>query len=122
MLFKDTGRKFDLRIYVVVTDMQNNIEAAIYAEGLVRCCCVPYEAPSTENARIPHIHLTNSKINPSSTEVQQQQEIYKGLLSEWLGGLGEKVEETENVAPSSNSAEKKGSAGRQSEKRERIDH
>ena len=105
MLYKDTGRKFDLRIYVVVTDMQNNLEAAIYKEGLVRCCSVPYEAPSTKNARIPHIHLTNSKINPSSTE--EKHEIYKGLLSEWLGGLGENVEETENVAPSSNSAEKR---------------
>ena len=109
MLFGGTGRKFDLRIYVVVTDMQGTLEAAVYTEGLVRCCCLPYETPSAKNARTPHIHLTNSKINPSASEGTAEDspaEVYKGLLSEWLSGLGAtRANGSENVAPSANVSE-----------------
>ena len=65
-LFDNTKRKFDLRIYVVVFDMEP-LTAYIYNEGLVRCCSKDYQAPNVENCKIPHIHLTNSKINPSNS-------------------------------------------------------
>ena len=66
-LFDNTKRKFDLRIYVVVFDMEP-LTAYIYNEGLVRCCSKDYQAPNVENCKIPHIHLTNSKINPSNSK------------------------------------------------------
>ena len=65
-LFNDTNKKFDLRIYVVVFGMEP-LKAYIYNEGLVRCCSKEYEMPNVENCKIPHIHLTNSKINPSTS-------------------------------------------------------
>jgi hypothetical protein len=65
-LFNDTNKKFDLRIYVVVFDMEP-LKAYVYNEGLVRCCSKEYEMPNLENCKIPHIHLTNSKINPSTS-------------------------------------------------------
>ena len=95
MLFGASRRKFDIRLYVVVTDT-TPLRAFLYKEGLVRCCCMDYEQPSPANAHLLHVHLTNSKINPSTTGAVakgHKQTLNKRLLSDWLYTL----EDTENV-------------------------
>ena len=106
-LFLQTKRKFDIRIYVVVFDLEP-LTACIYNEGLVRICSIQYEQPNDANRKIPHIHLTNSKINPSTDstkfacedsklptlnkENQGEKQKNKFLLSEWLSCCDIEVE------------------------------
>ena len=63
LLFRETGRKFDLRIYVIVKRLSPSLEAKIFTEGLVRVATTPYEPPNSQNCSISTMHLTNSHIN-----------------------------------------------------------
>ena len=52
-------RKFDLRIYVLVTSVYPTLRVFIYRQGLVRFATVPYEAPSDANVGQRRMFLTN---------------------------------------------------------------
>ena len=61
---KIDGRKFDLRLYVVVYSIgPGNPVAFLYNEGMVRICAERYEAPTRSNIWCSHVHLTNYSLN-----------------------------------------------------------
>ena len=60
------GLKFDLRLYVLVTAVQPRIKAYLYREGLARFAVDEYVAPSRDNLRNVHMHLTNYSLNKKS--------------------------------------------------------
>ena len=56
------GLKFDLRLYVLVTST-NPVRGYLYHEGLARFAVDAYVAPSKDNMRNVHMHLTNYSLN-----------------------------------------------------------
>ena len=65
------GHKFDLRLYVLVTQFQPKLEAFIYKEGFARMSTVPYTLnPSDIGNRF--IHLTNTSIQKHSKDVDSK--------------------------------------------------
>ena len=63
LLFRDTGCKFDLRIYVIIKRLSPTLEALVFSEGLVRVATTPYTPPNASNCQIATMHLTNSHVN-----------------------------------------------------------
>eukprot|EP00758_Cryptobia_borreli_P015652 Tbor_TRINITY_DN6043_c2_g3::TRINITY_DN6043_c2_g3_i1::g.11019::m.11019/K16582/TTLL6_13; tubulin polyglutamylase TTLL6/13 len=59
-------RKFDLRVYVLVTSMFPIPSIFIYEDGLVRICTKRYERPTESNTRDACAHLTNYAVNKKS--------------------------------------------------------
>jgi hypothetical protein len=57
------GRKFDLRIYVLVTSVYPTLRVFVYRQGLVRFATVKYEAPSEGNIAQRRMFLTNYAVN-----------------------------------------------------------
>ena len=66
------GRKFDLRLYVIVTSVFPYFRAFIHKRGLVRLCSVEYVQPKGSNLEKVEMHLTNFAVNRNSNvEVKQ---------------------------------------------------
>jgi hypothetical protein len=61
------GKKFDLRVYALVTSIRH-LSIFIYDEGLVRMCAEQYEKPSEENLGNICKHLTNYAVNKHSDQ------------------------------------------------------
>lgn len=59
------GRKFDLRLYVLVRSV-DPLEVLIHTEGLARFCTEDYEAPTDDNLNKAYSHLTNYSLNKRS--------------------------------------------------------
>jgi tubulin polyglutamylase TTLL11 len=63
------GLKFDLRLYVLVADIQDDDDGPrpmrlfLCREGLARFAVDPYESPSSDNVSNVHMHLTNYSLN-----------------------------------------------------------
>ncbi len=57
------GRKFDLRIYVLVTSVYPTLRLFIYRQGLVRFATEQYEAPNEGNVAKRRMFLTNYAVN-----------------------------------------------------------
>jgi tubulin polyglutamylase TTLL6/13 len=60
-----SGRKFDLRIYVLVTAC-DPIRAYIFKEGMVRFCTQDYIQPHSSNLDESYVHLTNFSLNKNN--------------------------------------------------------
>lgn len=56
------NRKFDLRIYVLVTSC-DPLRVYIFKEGMVRFCTSEYHAPKSSNLGEAYSHLTNFSLN-----------------------------------------------------------
>ena len=56
------GRKFDIRLYVLVTAV-SPLQVSIYHDGLVRLCGAAFSAPTRRNLRRSQVHLTNWSLN-----------------------------------------------------------
>ena len=56
------GRKFDLRLYVLVTSV-SPLRVFLFDDGLVRLCAAPYRQPTASNLGSAQVHLTNVAIN-----------------------------------------------------------
>jgi tubulin polyglutamylase TTLL6/13 len=61
------NRKFDLRIYVLVTSV-DPLRVYIFKEGMVRFCTKDYHAPCSANLRESYLHLTNFSLNKNNPE------------------------------------------------------
>ncbi|XP_035685188.1 tubulin polyglutamylase TTLL11-like [Branchiostoma floridae] len=59
------GYKFDLRIYVLLGNIEP-LELYIGREGMARFCTVPYQSPSRMNLHESYMHLTNYSLNKYS--------------------------------------------------------
>jgi tubulin polyglutamylase TTLL6/13 len=71
------GRKFDLRIYVLMTSC-DPLRAYIFKEGMVRFCTQDYVAPNSANLDESYTHLTNfslNKNNPSFDFAQNKKSL-----------------------------------------------
>ena len=55
-------KKFDLRLYVLITSLDPFI-VYLNDEGLGRFCTEEYQKPTNQNLRNPYIHLTNYSLN-----------------------------------------------------------
>ena len=62
LLYRDTGCKFDLRVYVIIKSL-SPLDVYVFDEALVRVASTPYEAPTEMNCATATMHLTNSHIN-----------------------------------------------------------
>lgn len=56
------GKKFDLRVYVLLTSIRDP-SIFIFEDGLVRICADPYDPPNESNIRNTCKHLTNYAVN-----------------------------------------------------------
>lgn len=90
------GKKFDLRVYVLLTSIREP-SIFIFNDGLVRVCTESYEAPNDENVKNSCKHLTNYALNKHSTEYVFNTDVAHGdvgnkrnfrFLNRWLEGMG----------------------------------
>ena len=58
--------KFDLRIYVVLINL-DPLKIYLHGEGLARFCTVPYQVPTGKNLHEHYMHLTNYSLNKNSS-------------------------------------------------------
>ncbi|KAI9995987.1 hypothetical protein PInf_013165 [Phytophthora infestans] len=62
-------KKFDLRIYVLVTSC-SPLRVYIFKDGLVRICTADYVVPNAENLEHRFMHLTNYAVNKHSNNFE----------------------------------------------------
>lgn len=66
------GYKFDLRMYVCITDVRcrgvHYPRVYLHHEGLTRFCTTPYQSPTRENMKDDTVHLSNYSVNKWSSE------------------------------------------------------
>ena len=67
------GKKFDLRIYVLITSC-SPLRVYLFNDGLVRLCTADYVAPSSANLEQRFMHLTNYAINKHSEDFVPEDE------------------------------------------------
>ena len=60
------GKKFDLRVYVLIKGYGPHVEAHVCEEGMARFCTQDYKIPSKDNMRNLYMHLTNYSLNKNS--------------------------------------------------------
>ncbi|CEG42174.1 tubulin polyglutamylase [Plasmopara halstedii] len=63
------GKKFDLRIYVLVTSC-SPLRVYIFNDGLVRMCTADYVTPNADNLEQRFMHLTNYAVNKHSSNFE----------------------------------------------------
>ena len=66
------GFKFDLRIYVLVTQVEP-LCVYVYDEGLARFATEPWQVPRVSNMRDKTVHLTNYSVNRKSAKFRVAQ-------------------------------------------------
>ena len=64
------GKKFDLRIYVLVTSC-SPLRVYLFQDGLVRMCAEEYELPTPANMEDRCMHLTNYAVNKHSDRYER---------------------------------------------------
>ncbi|XP_067660709.1 tubulin polyglutamylase TTLL11-like [Haliotis asinina] len=69
--------KFDLRVYVTVTNVEP-LEFYICKEGLARFSTIPYENPTNKNLQEVFMHLTNYSLNKRSSTFNQSEKDEEG--------------------------------------------
>jgi len=73
------GKKFDLRIYVMITQIGSYPEkqtiAFIAKEGLVRLCTEDYSMPDSSNMHKLLSHLTNFSLNKLSKKFVNSEDL-----------------------------------------------
>jgi len=72
------GKKFDLRIYVLIRQFLPKLEIYLCEEGLVRLCSEKYTKPSDKNLKNLYSHLTNYSLNKHSENFDHNDDVDKG--------------------------------------------
>ena len=67
------GKKFDLRLYVLISNVKPMI-AFLNEEGLARFCTEEYIPPTTDNLKNVYMHLTNYSLNKLSPNYKYNEE------------------------------------------------
>lgn len=63
------GKKFDMRVYVVIAGInEDEMHAFVADEGIVRFCTEQYQRPTRENMKHAYMHLTNCSLNKHSED------------------------------------------------------
>eukprot|EP00347_Sterkiella_histriomuscorum_P001153 403373125 len=75
------GKKFDLRIYVLVTQVEPNLNCFIYGDGLARFATEEYNSAPINNSNL-FMHLTNYAINKNSEKFEGNEADFKKRLIE----------------------------------------
>ena len=75
------GKKFDFRIYVLVTQVVPEMQVFIYKDGLARFATENYVNNYEENL---FMHLTNYAINKESEKFEGNEDEFKKTMSETL--------------------------------------
>ncbi|KAH8044405.1 hypothetical protein JL721_12849 [Aureococcus anophagefferens] len=65
-LLDGAGRKFDLRLYVLLMEAGGDRRAYLCRDGLVRSCARPYAPPDASNRDERTIHLCNTAVNSNA--------------------------------------------------------
>ncbi|ORC88576.1 putative tubulin-tyrsoine ligase-like protein [Trypanosoma theileri] len=95
------GRKFDLRVYVLLTSIRAP-SIFLFNDGLVRLCAEIYEKPTDSNVRNACKHLTNYAVNKQSPEYVFNDDAENGgignkrnfkFFNEWLESSGQDPDE-----------------------------
>lgn len=63
------GKKFDLRIYVLVTSC-TPLRVYLFKDGLVRMCTADYVTPNADNLEQRFMHLTNYAVNKHASNFE----------------------------------------------------
>ncbi|CBH17655.1 tubulin-tyrsoine ligase-like protein, putative [Trypanosoma brucei gambiense DAL972] len=95
------GRKFDLRVYVLLTSIRAP-SIFLFNDGLVRQCAELYERPTDANVKNTCKHLTNYAVNkhnpeyvfnddPANCNVGNKRNFK--FFNEWLESCGKSVEQ-----------------------------
>ncbi|KAK1933356.1 tubulin-tyrosine ligase family protein [Babesia divergens] len=69
------ARKFDLRMYVLITNVGGGVAAFLSTLGIARICTHPYQRPNHKNCNDPFMHLTNYSINRQHKRFQRSADI-----------------------------------------------
>ncbi|XP_070532209.1 tubulin polyglutamylase TTLL11-like [Ptychodera flava] len=80
-------KKFDLRVYVVLTSL-DPLKFYLCKEGMARFCTEAYQAPSNRNLHQVFMHLTNYTLNKKSDNFIHTDNVAKGskrtMTSMWV--------------------------------------
>ncbi|OQR92447.1 tubulin polyglutamylase [Achlya hypogyna] len=68
-----SGKKFDLRIYVLISSIAP-LRVYLFQDGLVRMCTADYTAPNADNMELKFMHLTNYAINKRSNNFEKNKD------------------------------------------------
>ncbi|KPA76950.1 tubulin-tyrsoine ligase-like protein [Leptomonas pyrrhocoris] len=95
------GKKFDLRVYVLLTSIRHP-SIFLFNDGLVRICTEQYETPTEENVKNACKHLTNYAVNKKSTDYVFNTDVEHmdvgnkrnfAFLNRWLEESGHSADE-----------------------------
>ncbi|CDW80207.1 tubulin-tyrosine ligase family protein [Stylonychia lemnae] len=75
------NKKFDLRIYVLVTQVEPTLNCFIYGDGLARFATDEYNSAPVNNSNL-FMHLTNYAINKNSDKFAENEQDFKKRLVE----------------------------------------
>lgn len=81
------GKKFDLRLYCLVTQVCPDLQAFLYHDGLGRFATENYSGST--NSENLCMHLTNYAINKESEKFQENESEFKKSLKETLALIQE---------------------------------
>ncbi|GIX60882.1 tubulin-tyrosine ligase family protein [Babesia caballi] len=69
------GRKFDFRLYLLITNVGGGFHAFLSKLGIVRVCIHAYKRPDAENCADSFMHLTNYSINRHHEKFQRSVDL-----------------------------------------------
>ena len=84
------NKKFDLRIYCLITSLSPVFEVWLCKEGMVRLCTETYKKPTGKNLKNVYAHLTNYSLNKLSDNYDHSSDAFSGnkrTLSSFFLGL-----------------------------------